>query len=138
MDRVLIDTDVILDVFLNREPFVNHSKQIFELCFRNEINGFITAVIVANTYYITQRREGHDTAIGSIKVLMKIMNILPIDERIIWDAIQSNFRDFEDALQNYAAIESNRITTILTRNVKDYKHSRLDVKTPKEYLKDFF
>ena len=137
MDKVLIDTDVILDVFLDRKPFVDNSKEILELCFRKRINGFITAVIVANTYYITQSREGHDIAIDSIKVLMKIVKILPIDERIIVKALHSKFKDFEDALQNFAAIENGKITTIITRNVKDYKYSSIVVLTPEEYLKVF-
>lgn len=137
MDSVLIDTDVILDVFLNREPFVNHSKQILELCFREKIHGSITSVIVANTYYLTQKREGHKVAINSIKVLMKMVSIIPIEKCTIMESLHSDFRDFEDAMQNYAAIESSKITTILTRNVEDFKHSRLNVKTPKEFLKNF-
>lgn len=64
------------------------------------------------------------------------MNLLSIDERIIWDVIQSNFKNFEDALQSYAAIDSGKVKTILTRKVKEYKHNPLVMTTPKNYQAD--
>lgn len=73
--------------------------------------------------------------IEKVKQLLSIIDILTMDQEVVFDALNSKFNDFEDALQNFTATKNQEITVILTRNVKDYKHSTLAILTPETYLK---
>lgn len=135
MDKVLIDTDVILDFFFDRKPFSDNATQIFSLCESKKIKGYITPVICSNTYYLLRQTAKHQKVIEKLSQLMTIMDVILMDKDIILRALRSGFKDFEDALQNYAAIKSGIIDVILTRNVKDYDKSEIGVLTPESYLK---
>ncbi|MGA2298740.1 MAG: PIN domain-containing protein [FCB group bacterium] len=135
MDKVLIDTDVILDFFFDRQPFSEHAAKIFSLCELKQIQGYITPVILSNVYYILKQTAKHEKVIEKLSQLLTITDILIIDKDVISRALLSKFKDFEDALQNYAAEKSGKINVILTRNTKDYKNSEIGVMTPENYLK---
>lgn len=135
MTRVLIDTDVVMDFFLDREPFATHSAKILELCLNKKIKGHVTSVIIANLYYLLRKVSAHQKVTESLKELVGFIDILSIDKRVILTALESNFKDFEDALQNYAAESSGKIDFIITRNIKDYKKSAIGVLSPSEFLK---
>ena len=135
MDNVLIDTDVILDFFFDREPFAEFATDILNLCEENKIKGFTTPVIICNTYYLLRKIAKHDIVIEKIKQLLTIIDVLKIDKEVVLDSLNSNFKDFEDALQNYSAVKNGKISIVLTRNIKDYKKSELAVMTPETYLR---
>ncbi|WP_293895324.1 PIN domain-containing protein [Flavobacterium sp.] len=135
MTRILIDTDVILDFFFDREPFAENAAKIFSLCESKVIKGFITPVIISNVYYLLRQTAKHEKVIEKLKMLVSITEILVIDKDAIIQALNSDFKDFEDALQNYAAELDNEIDLILTRNTKDFKNSLLAVMTPDNYMK---
>lgn len=138
MKSILIDSDIILDVLAYREPFVNDSKKIIEMCELNEIYGHTTPVILANVYYLMHKRLSDSLCRSIIKNLLNTIDVLQIGKPQILKALDSNFKDFEDALQNYSAVASGKIDTIITRNIKDYKHSQLAVMTPELFLKSVF
>jgi predicted nucleic acid-binding protein len=135
MDNVLIDSDVILDFFFDREPFAEYASEIFILCENKKINGFTTPVIISNVYYLLTKIAKHDVVIAKLKQLLSIIEIAEISKEVIIDALNSKFKDFEDAIQNYAAENNNSIDIILTRNIKDYQKSKLAVFSPEMYLK---
>ncbi|WP_353087636.1 PIN domain-containing protein [Flavobacterium sp.] len=135
MDNVLIDSDVILDFFFDREPFAEYATEIFTLCENDKIKGFTTPVIISNVYYLLVKFAKHEIVIEKLKQLLRIIDIAEINKEVIIEALNSKFKDFEDAMQNYAAENSNSINIILTRNVKDYKKSKLAVFSPEMYLK---
>lgn len=135
MDKVLIDTDVLLDFFFDRKPFAEFSTEILNLCAENKLSGFTTPVIISNVYYLLRKTAKHDIIIEKIKQLLNIIEIIKMDKEAVLNALNSEFKDFEDALQNYSAIENGRINIILTRNIKDFKSSKLAVLTPETYLK---
>ena len=135
MDKVLIDTDVILDFFFDRQPFSENAAKIFSLCETGEIRGFITPVICSNTYYLLRQTAQHIKVIGKLSQLMTLMSVLPMDGEVVTHALGSGFKDFEDALQNFAAIKSGFIDVIVTRNVKDFVKSDIGVLSPESYLK---
>ena len=135
MDNVLIDSDVILDFFFDREPFAEYATEIFTLCENDKIKGFTTPVIIRNVYYLLVKFAKHEIVIEKLKQLLRIIDIAEINKEVIIEALNSKFKDFEDAMQNYAAENSNSINIILTRNVKDYKKSKLAVFSPEMYLK---
>lgn len=136
MDNVLIDTDVILDFFFDREPFAEHATAIFVLCENNMLKGFTTPVIMSNVYYLLKKLSRHEVVIEKLKQLLNLIDIVAVDKDVVMEALNSKFKDFEDALQNFAAENNDKIKIILTRNIKDYQQSRLAVFSPEMYLKD--
>lgn len=135
MDNVLIDTDVILEFFFDREPFAEYATEIFNLCEEKKIIGFTTPVIISNVYYLLSKVAKHDIIIEKIKQLLTIIDIVKMDKNVVLNSLNSDFKDFEDALQNFSAVENGKIKIILTRNIKDFKKSTLAVLTPETYLK---
>lgn len=135
MDKVLIDTDVVLDFFFDRKPFSEHATKIFSLCELKSIQGFITPVIYSNVYYLLRQTAKHEKVIEKLNQLLSITDVLEMNKEVVRTALNSKFKDFEDALQNYAAVKSEIIDTILTRNIKDYKNSEIAVFTPEDYIK---
>ncbi|MEX2593417.1 MAG: PIN domain-containing protein [Anditalea sp.] len=135
MKSILIDTDVILDFFFDRKPFSDNAAKVLALCESKEITGFITPVIVSNVYYLLRQTAKHEKVIEKLNQLISITDVLIIDKDIIMQALISNFKDFEDALQNYSAEMNGEIDVIITRNIKDFRSSSLGIMTPENYLK---
>ncbi|MDP4723711.1 MAG: PIN domain-containing protein [Crocinitomicaceae bacterium] len=134
MKSVLIDTDVLLDFYLDRQPFSEDSLQLLLKCEQKQFRAFITPVIVANTYYILRRHATHHYVVERLQILLNIITVLTTDQKQVLAALDSKFTDFEDALQYFSAIQSNKVDVIITRNTKDFKHSKIPVFTPQEYL----
>jgi predicted nucleic acid-binding protein len=135
MDHILLDTDLILDFFLGRKPFSESAAQVLNLCRLNKITGYITPVIIANTYYLLRKNAPHATVIEKLKHFLTIIEVIEMNKQNVIDALNSPFKDFEDALQNYSAVSHSKVSVILTRNIKDFKNSSLPVLTPDTYLK---
>jgi Predicted nucleic acid-binding protein, contains PIN domain len=135
MDRVLIDTDIILDFFFDREPFSENASKILSLCESKEIIGFVTPVIISDVYYLLRQTAKHEKVIEKLTLLISLLEVLIIDKRVVIKALNSNFKDFEDALQNYSAEQNNEVDVIITRNIKDYRNSHLSIMLPENYVK---
>ena len=135
MNKVLIDTDVIMDFFFDRKPFSEYSTDILNLCAEKQIEGFTTSVIVSNVYYLLRKTAGHKFVVEKISRLLQIIEVINTGKAVVLMALNSEFKDFEDALQNYSALEEGSIQVIITRNIKDFKKSDLAVLTPQVYLK---
>ena len=135
MDKILVDTDVLLDFFFDRDPFAENAAQIISLCERKEIDGFITPVICSNLYYLLRQSSTHAFVIKQLKQLISIIDVISIDKNVIFSALESGFKDFEDALQSFAALQSKKIKLIITRNIKDFTKSEIPAMTPEHYLK---
>jgi predicted nucleic acid-binding protein len=137
MKSIVIDSDVLLDFFLDRKPFSDDSLQLLLKCEQKQVRAFVTPVIVANTYYILRRNASHHYVVERLQILLNTISILAIEQKQVLAALDSKFTDFEDALQYYSAIQSNKIDGIITRNIHDYKKSALPVFTPNEFLATF-
>lgn len=137
MKSVLIDTDVLLDFYLDRKPFSEDSLQLLLKCEQKQFRAFITPVIVANTYYILRRHATHHYVVERLQILLDTISVIAMDQKQVLAALDSKFTDFEDALQYFSAVNSNKIDAIITRNIKDFKKSALPVFTPQEYLATF-
>lgn len=135
MNKIFIDTDVILDFFFDRKPFSDHATQLFMLCEKKIVTGFVTPVILSNVYYLLRKTAKHEKVIEKFKLLINLVEIATISKATILEALNSEFKDFEDALQNYSAQHDKDIQVIVTRNVKDFKESCLSVMTPETYLR---
>jgi predicted nucleic acid-binding protein len=135
MKRILIDTDVILDFFFDRKPFSDTAAKVLSLCESKEITGHITSVIISNVYYLLRQTAKHEKVIDKLNQLISITEVLTTDKETIKQALNSSFKDFEDALQNFSAQMNGDIDVIVTRNIKDYRNSALGIMTPENYLK---
>lgn len=137
MDKVFIDTDVILDFLFDRQPFSEDAAHILNLCESGRIEGFVTSVMLSNIYFILRKTAKHAKVIKSLKKLITIVNVAITSKETVMTALNSEFRDFEDALQNYSAQNEKNIKILITRNVKDYKTSELSIMTPETFLRSF-
>lgn len=133
MKRLLLDTNIILDIALKREPHFEFSSKIFELIDKKRIVGYISATTITDIYYIFRKVKGKDTAIEFVSNLIEIIDIVGVDKNIIIKALKSNLNDFEDAIQVSAA-ECNETEVVITRNKSDFLNSGLEILTPKELI----
>ena len=134
MDKILIDTDVILDFFFDRQPFSEFATTIISWSEKKKIEGYITPVICSNVYYLLRQTAKHEKVIEKLTQLLTIVDVIQMDRQVILSALTSDFNDFEDALQNFAAIQQGDVNVILTRNIKDFKKSKIGVMTPENYI----
>jgi predicted nucleic acid-binding protein len=134
MNKAFIDTDVILDFMIAREPFAMDAARIFSLSEKKEILVCTTGLVFSNAYYILRKLGPHKKVIEKLTQLARLVDVIGLPKTAVMHALESDFSDFEDALQNYAALSEN-VKTIITRNTKDYKYSELAVMTPDQYLK---
>ena len=133
MKRILLDTNIILDIALKREPHFELSSKIFELIDKKRIICYITASTVTDIYYISRKEKGNEIAIEFISNLIEIVDVIGVDKSIIVKALKSNLKDFEDAVQ-FSAAECYEIEIIVTRNKSDFLNSGLEILTPKELI----
>lgn len=133
MRKILIDTNIVLDFALKREPFGEQAKALILSFGDHNLKVFLTASSVTDIYYILNKIKGRDFAIAFLKNFINIVRIAGVDEEIITEALNSEMSDFEDAVQTETAIY-NDIEIIITRDKKDYINSGLQIFTPKEYI----
>jgi len=132
--KILIDTNVILDIILERKPFVEHAVLLFKTASKRQFSLFISATTVTDIYYITRKEKGRDIALGFIKDLLRFINIASVNKRVILQSLESDMPDFEDAIQTFSA-QQEGIEIIVTRNEADFEHSGLSIYNPESFLK---
>ncbi|MDY3318275.1 PIN domain-containing protein [Riemerella anatipestifer] len=133
MERVFVDTNIVLDLLEKRENFYQEAQELFTMGDQNKVKLFISALTIANVHYLLFKHLKMEArkAISKFKVLVEV---LPIDDKIVELSLASDFADFEDAIQYYTAIEHG-MEVIISRNKKDFKNISLPVLTANEYLK---
>jgi predicted nucleic acid-binding protein len=132
---IFIDTDVVLDFLTGRQPFAMDAAIVFSLNVENKINAFIAPLTFSNCYYIIRKVMKHDNVIAKLTELLDIIDVSLMNKDTVTNALRSDFKDFEDSLQYYSAINNDKIDIILTRNIKDYKHSDIAMLSPDTYIK---
>jgi len=134
MDKLLVDTNIVIDLLSKREEFFQEAQELFTLADNRQVELFVSALTFANTHYLLSKYQKLDDA---RKILIKfkvLVKVAPLDDKIVELALVSDFKDFEDALQYNTALE-NGIDVIITRNKKDFKNSKLPIMNAREYLK---
>jgi predicted nucleic acid-binding protein len=135
MKRIFIDTNIVLDLLSRREPFFEEAAELFSLADRKIVSLTISSLSIAHTSYTLLRQMNSKDTKTVLRKLRIIIDILPLDDKIIGLALNDeSFSDFEDGLQYYTAIEANQ-EIIITRNLKDFKNSKLPILTAKQFLK---
>ncbi len=133
-DRLFLDTNIVVDLLGEREPYYQAAAKIATLADKGSIEIVVSALTYATTYYLLSRFEPDAAVKEKIRKFKVIASTSDLTEKVIDQGLASKFADFEDSLQYYCALKSE-CTTIITRNVKDFKAADLAILTPDEYLK---
>ena len=134
MKSIFIDSDVLLDIILERRPFYDWALGVLLLIDEGRYIGCTSVHALLNVHYLAKRYSGEKSARASIKLLATKLSVVTEDVSIVNEAIVSGFSDFEDAVQYYTAVSADA-DVIITRNIKDYKQSVLPVLTAEQFLK---
>jgi len=134
MRKLFIDTNIVIDLLSRRAPYFEASAMLFSLADKKQIELTISSLSIANTSYVLLRQMDAGRAKSILRKLRLIVTILPLDDKIVGLALNDEyFSDFEDALQYYTALENGQ-DLIITRNLKDFKHSKLPVMTAQQFI----
>ena len=134
MEKVFVDTDIVLDLLSNREPFYSHSAHLFSEADKGKIRIHVSSLTFSNLNYILSRQYSVDNARTKLLKFKTLVTVLSVTDKVVELALSSDFKDFEDGLQYFTAIENN-LKTLLTRNLKDYKTAEITVMTAEQFLK---
>ena len=138
MEKLFVDTNIILDLLAKREPHYQFAAAVFSLADQREIKLFVSSLSFANLNYILSKQYNANNARKKLIAFKTLTTVLAVNDKIVERALASDFKDFEDALQNYSAELNKEIDIIITRNIKDFKYSKLAVMTPDQFLKTKF
>jgi predicted nucleic acid-binding protein len=134
MKKLFIDTNIVIDLLSRREPFYDEAAALFSLADRKQIELSVSSLTIANTSYALLRQMDSIKAKSILRKIRLIVNTISLDDKIIDLALNDdNFSDFEDALQYFTALENGQ-DLIITRNLKDFKNSKMPVMTAKQFL----
>jgi len=134
--KVLIDTNIVLDVMLKREPFYDDATAVLNLAKRDIVYEYVTSSAITDIYYISYRQiKDKQRVRGLLKNLLTIVSVACVSEKEIMNAIDAEWNDFEDSVQYSVALLQN-MDAIITRNPNDYKNSQIPVWIPEQALKE--
>ena len=134
MAKVFVDTDIILDLLAMREPHYQFSARLFSMADEGKLKLCVSSLSFSNLNYILSNQFSAVQARKKLLTFKTLVTVLSVSEKSVDLALNSDFNDFEDALQYFTALEF-KISTLLTRNLKDYKKADISVLTAEQYLK---
>ena len=129
--KILIDTNVILDVLCNRAEFVEDSLRVFKYCEVKRITGCISALSIPNIVYIMRKELNSEKTKEILTTLTSLFDVVDLRATDILKAAELDFCDYEDALQSVCASRAG-VDYIVTRNIKDFKNSKVAVIKPSD------
>lgn len=133
--KVLLDTNIILDVALERQPFFSNSETVFLLIEQGEIEGYISASSFGDLFYIIRKQKGRDLALEFLREIVTFCQVATVDSSTISMALTANFKDCEDAIQ-YSTAVLNRLDAIITRNSVDFPVRIPRIITPEQLIQE--
>ncbi|HEY3321828.1 MAG TPA: PIN domain-containing protein [Planctomycetota bacterium] len=131
--KVLLDTNVLLDVLLNREPFYADAAKLWSLAETGKIHGCVSALSFTNVYYVARHHQGALDARQMLRKTRDIFTTILCDAQIVNQAIDSDISDFEDAVQYFSSVHT-AADCIITRNKRDFPKDAPPALTPHEFL----
>jgi predicted nucleic acid-binding protein len=129
--KILFDTNVILDVLLDREPFSNIAFKLMSMVELKKIEGYLSATTITTIFYLASKLVGKIKAGAEVNKLLTLFEIAPINKLVLKQALNLRFTDFEDAVL-YEAAKQSDLHGIVTRNIKDFKKATISVYSPEE------
>ena len=130
---VLFDTNVVLDLLLAREPFVDDAKVLFSRVETGDLHAYLGATTVTTIHYLAVKSIGREAAFEKVRALLKLFDVAPVHRPVLEDALDLGFSDFEDAVLHEAAVQIGA-EAIVTRNAKDFAKAKLRIYTPAELI----
>ena len=134
MKKVFVDTNILVDLLANRQPYSKFAIQLFDFADRNKVKLFTSSHAFATTYYLLKKHVSEADLRGLLISLSDFVEIIQIDATIIRKSLSSKHKDFEDAIQIFAAATIADLDFIVTRNLKDFKGAGITVLPPDELL----
>ena len=135
MTKLLIDINIVIDLLAKREPYYAGAARLFSLADMGQVTLSVSSLTFANTNYTLLKETNPQEAKLILRKFKLLADVLPLDDKIINLALNdTEFQDFEDALQYFSALENNQ-DIIITRNLKDFKKAKIPVMTAEQYLK---
>ena len=134
MKSLFLDTNIVIDLLAHRMPFYTEAANLFSLADKKKIKLSISALCLADVNYILSRQNPEAEVRKILRKFKVLVNVLPLDDKISDLALNSEFRDFEDAIQYFTAISYDQ-DLIITRNQQDFKESKIPVMTAGEFIK---
>ena len=135
--KLLIDTNVVLDVLLRREPFSKTAAEVLNLTQRDEVREYVSASAITDIYYIANKQmKDRDAVRDLLKRLLMIVSVAAVSEREIQNALNLAWGDFEDSVQ-YSVALLNEMDGIVTRNPSDYQEANMRIWLPEQALELF-
>jgi predicted nucleic acid-binding protein len=132
--KVLIDTNIIVDIALERQTFYPESQRILSLAYRQQIEGYISASTVSDLYYIIRKVKGRALTLQFLQGILTFCSVATVDRSVITMAFAANFSDFEDAIQ-YGTAVASQMDAIVTRNISDFANAtELQILTPDQLI----
>ena len=134
--KILLDTNIVLDLLLEREPFCNEAKDIFTIIEADKITGFLCATSITTIYYLISKSIDKSKADQIIEKLLQLFNIADVNKSILFESLKNNGKDFEDSVI-YTSAEYFDIDVIITRVKKGFKQSNVKVLKPNDFLEEY-
>ena len=135
--KALVDTNIVLDVFLERHPFYDDSFAIFQLANLKRFSGFLSAASITDIFYFVHKKwSDTEEAYRMMDKLTALFSVASVSGKTIADALALRWKDFEDAVQYIAAAE-NSVDCIVTRNAADYEMSGVPCMSPADFIAHF-
>lgn len=133
--KVLLDTNIIVDVALERQPFFNNSDTVISFVEQGQIEGYISASSFSDLYYIIRKEKGRNLTVEFLREIVSVCRIATVDSTTINMALTVNFKDFEDAIQ-YSTAVINHLDAIITRNPGDFPVTLPRIITPEQLIQE--
>ena len=134
MKRIFLDTNIVLDILAHRMPYYTEAAKLFSLADKKKIKLSVSALCLADSNYILSKQLPVTEVRKVLRRFKVLVNVLPLDDKVSDLALNSEFNDFEDAIQHFTAIENGQ-DLIITRNLQDFKESKIPVMTAGEFIK---
>ena len=131
--RVLFDTNVVLDVLLDRQPYADTAVQLLSLVDQGRIDGVVCATTITTIHYLASRAVGATEAARQVRELLAMFDVAAVDRGVVESAVKLGFDDFEDAVLHEAAVAAGA-SAIVTRNGADFAAAKLPIFDPMELL----
>jgi len=134
MKNIFLDTNIVLDLLAYRMPFYTEAAKLFSLADKKKLKLSISSLCLADANYILSKQNPEMEVRKILRKFKVLVNVLPLDDKITDLALNSDFKDFEDAIQYFTAIENDQ-DLIITRNQPDFKESKIPIMTAGEFIK---
>lgn len=135
--KLLIDTNIVLDVLLKREPFYQDAVEVLNLAQLDEVQEYVSASAITDIYYVAYRQTKDRKFVGELlKKLLVVVSVAAVSEQEIRHALELTWNDFEDAVQ-YSVAFLSEMDGIITRNIKDYRDANMNIWLPEQILERF-